>query len=54
MELGVDPGNSVLYWDPVASYPKGGGGVNPQIFGPCLLLPHIWMDEADIWHGGRP
>jgi len=31
-----------------------GGGAPPQIFGPCLLWPNGWMDEAGTWHGGRP
>jgi len=30
------------------------GGTAPQIFGPCLLWPNGWMDEAGTWHGGRP
>jgi len=34
--------------------PKGGGGGAPKIFGPCLLWPNGWMDEAGTWHGGRP
>jgi len=29
-------------------------GHSPQIFGPCLLRPNAWMDEAGTWHGGRP
>jgi len=29
------------------------GGRTPQIFGPCLLWPKGWMDEAGTWHGGR-
>jgi len=34
----------------------GGGECtpNPQTFGPCLLQPNGWMDEAGTWHGGRP
>ena len=31
--------------------PKGGRG--PQIFGPCLLRPNGWMNEAGTWHEGR-
>ena len=27
---------------------------HPQIFGPCLLRPNGWMNEAGTWHGGRP
>ena len=26
----------------------------PPIFGPCLLWPNGWMDEARTWHGVRP
>ena len=33
--------------------PKWGSGA-PKIFGPCLLWPNGWMDEAGTWHGGRP
>jgi len=35
---------------------SGEGLVSPktQIFGPCLLWPNGWMDEAGTWHGGRP
>jgi len=29
-------------------------GAEPPIFGPCLLWPNSWMDQADTWHGGRP
>jgi len=29
-------------------------GPRPQIFGPCLLWPNGWMDEAGTWHEGRP
>jgi len=45
MELGLGPGDFVLDGDP--AFP-------PQIFGPCLLWPNGWMDEAGTWHGGRP
>ena len=48
-ELGLGPGDFVLDGD-AAPLPKRG----PQIFGPCLLWPNGWMDEAGIWHGGRP
>jgi len=51
MELGLDPGDFVLDGDPVAPPQKG---ADPQIFGPCLLWPNGWMDEADTWHSGRP
>jgi len=41
MEVGLDPGNFVLDGDP-ATLPKK--GVDPQIFGPCLLslILAIW------------
>jgi len=52
MELGLGPGDFVLDGDPAPPSPKGGG--TPQIFGPCLLWPNGWMDEAGTWHGGRP
>ena len=29
-------------------------GMEPPIFGPCLLWINGWMDEAGTWHGGRP
>jgi len=29
-------------------------GADPQIFGPCLLWPHGWMDQDRTWHGCRP
>jgi len=29
-------------------------GAEPPIFGPCLLWPSGWMDEAGTCHGGRP
>jgi len=44
-EVGLDPSNIVLDGDP-ASPPKG---VQPQIFGPCLLWPNGWMDEDATW-----
>ena len=44
------PIDFVLDWDPVGTSPKGGG---PPNFGPCLLSPNGWMDEAGTWHGGR-
>jgi len=24
------------------------------VFGPCLLWPNGWMDQAASWYGGRP
>jgi len=51
MELGLDPGDFVLDGDPAPPPQKG---AEPPIFGPCLLWPNGWMDEAGTWHGGRP
>jgi len=51
MELGLGPGEFVLDGDPVPPPQKG---AEPQIFGPCLLWPKGWMEEAGTWHGGRP
>ena len=48
MEVGLGPGDFVLDGDPASLSPKGG------LFGPCLLRPNGWMDEAGTWHGGRP
>ena len=53
MALDLGPGDFVLDGDPVANSPKS-GGQTPQIFGPCLLWPNGWMDEAGTWHGGMP
>jgi len=33
--------------------PKKRGHSNPPIFGPCLLWPNGWMDQAATWYGGR-
>jgi len=46
MELDLGPDDIVLDGDTVPS-PKGGGA--PQIFGPCLLWPNGWMNEAGIY-----
>jgi len=51
MELGLGPGEFVLDGD---SAPLPKRGAEPQIFGPCLLWPNGWMEEAGTWHGGRP
>ena len=48
MKLGLGPGDFVLDGDPAHPSPQMG------IFGPCLLGPNGWMDEAGTWHGGRP
>jgi len=47
MELGhgPGPGDFVIDGTPLPL---------PKIFGPCLLWPKGWMDEAGTWHGGRP
>jgi len=29
-------------------------GVEPPIFGPCLLWPNDWKDQDGTWHGGGP
>ena len=34
--------------DHAPPHQKGGGRSSPQIFGPCLLWPDGWMDEAGI------
>jgi len=44
MERGLGPGDFVLNGDPAPPSPKGGR--SPKIFGPCLLLPNGWVDEA--------
>ena len=51
VEVGLSPRNFVLDEHP-APVPKRGR--SPPIFGPCLLPPNGWMDEAGTWHGGRP
>jgi len=51
VELGLSPGDFVLDGDPAAPVQTG---ALPQIFGPCLLWPNGWMDEAGTWHGGSP
>ena len=52
--IGLGPGDFVLDEDP-APLPKRGGAELPfPIFGPCLLCPNGWMDEAGTLDGGRP
>ena len=51
MEVGLGPGDFVLDGDLAPPSPKG--APPPPIFGPCLLWPNSWMDEAGTWHGGR-
>ena len=45
------PRRLCVRWSPRTPLPKRGR--SPQIFGPCLLRPNGWMDEAGTWHGGR-
>jgi len=54
MRIGLGPGHIVLDGDPASQLPLAQRGTAPQIFGPCLLLPNGWLDEAGTWHGGRP
>ena len=51
-EVGLSPGDFVLDGDPAP--PPNRWADHPQIFGPCLLRPNGWMNEAGTWHGGRP
>jgi len=53
MELGLGPGDFLLDGDPAPPAQKG-AEPPPQIFGPCLLWPNVWMDQGGTWHGGRP
>ena len=46
------PRGLCVSWGPRCPLPQRGG--DPQIFGPCLLLPNGWTDEAGTWHDGRP
>jgi len=46
MEVGLGPGDFVSDGDPAAPPQKG---AEPPIFGPCLLRPNGWMDEAS-WY----
>jgi len=46
------PRRLCVRWGP-RSFPQKGAEPS-QIFGPCLLRPNSWMDEAGTWHGGRP
>jgi len=52
MKLGLGQGDCALDGDH-APLPKRGRSP-PPIFGPCLLRPNGWMNEAGTWHGGRP
>jgi len=44
------PRRLCVRWGPRSPVPKRGR--SPQIFGPCLMRPNGWMDEAGTWHGG--
>ena len=46
------PRRLCVRWGRRSTSPKWGR--SPQIFGPCLLWPNGWMDEAGTWHGGLP
>jgi len=48
-EVGLRLGRTALDGDPAP--PKG---AQPLIFGPCLLWPNGWMDQAATWYGDRP
>jgi len=50
MEEGLGPGHIVLDGDPAPLK----RGVQPPIFGPCLLWPNGWMDQDATWHGASP
>ena len=52
MQVSLGNGHTVLDGDH-APLPKRGRSPPPN-FGPCLLRPNGWMDEAGTWHGGRP
>jgi len=42
---------ATLCWMGPSSSQKGH---SPPIFGPCLLWPNSWMDQAATWYRGRP
>ena len=53
MEVGLGPVDFVFDGDPAT--PRKKGTMHPHtIFGPCLLCPNGWMDEAATWYGSRP
>jgi len=51
-EVRLDPGDIMLDGNPAPQ--KKRAAAPPHFFGPCLLWPHSWMDQDQIWHGGRP
>jgi len=53
-DISLQPRRLCVRWGPRSPLPKWGGGGAIQIFGPCLLGPNGWMDEAGTSHGGRP
>jgi len=52
MEVGLGAGHIVLDVDP-APPKRGEGTAPPAIFGPCILCPNGWMDQASHYYGGR-
>ena len=55
MEVGLRPEDFVLLGtQPYLPKKEVEHGVEPQIFGPCLLWPNGWMDQDGTWHGSRP
>ena len=58
-QVGLGSGDFVLDGDVLdrndpAPPPKKGDRAPSPIFGPCLLWPNGWMDQAGTWHGGGP
>ena len=51
VDVGLGPGHIVLDGD---LDPPPQKGVQPPIFGPCLLWPNGWMDQDATWYEGRP
>jgi len=53
LEVDLSPPRRLcVRWGPHS--PPQNGDRAPQIFGPCLLWPNDWLDEAGTWHRGRP
>jgi len=52
MEVGLGPGDFVLYGDPLPSAKRGRSP--PPILGSCLLWPKGWMHQDATWYGARP
>ena len=52
MKVGLSPGDFVFDGDP-ATTEKGHNHPN-RIFGPYLLWPNGWMDQAATWYRGKP